>query len=239
MAATAPIAATSTPVAVATTATTAQTMAAEIVGWLNRDRVKAGLRAERTWPALASIAGTRAGSMATSHTLSHSVGGDVGSALTSAHLQWYRWGEVIGMTPVAWGSQAALSLYNMWKASPPHHAIMFSTSYNYLGVGIVRASDGSTWASIVFSESVDHTRPAARNGALTASGTTLHFTWSGYDPLLQTHTAGLRGFNVQYRVDGGAWHLIRNLTTYTWAGPLRPRAPPLLQLPGPGGGPAR
>ena len=30
----------------------------------------------------------------------------------------------------------------------------------------------------------------------TRSGTTVHFTWSGADTRLQTHTAGLQNFNV-------------------------------------------
>jgi len=206
-------------VVTATTTSTAQTMGAEIIGWLNRDRVAKGLRPLRAWPALASLAGTRAGRMAATGTLSHAAaGGNVGTALTSAGIRWYGFGEIIGTSGYPWGSQAAANLYSMWKNSPTHHAIMFSASYNYVGAGIVRASNGSTWASIVFTESVDHTRPVARNGALTAVGTTVRFGWSGYDPLLQTHTAGLRGFNVQYRVDSGAWHLIRNLTTSTSLG---------------------
>jgi hypothetical protein len=50
------------------------------------------------------------------------------------------------------------------------------------------------------------------------SGTSLTFHWSGYDPLLQTHTAGLRGFNVQYWAGSGPWTTIRHLTTMTWLG---------------------
>ena len=66
-----------------------------------------------------------------------------------------------------------------------------------------------------YAESVDHTPAAARNGTLDGSGTTVRFAWSGYDPRLQTHTAGLRSFDVQYRVDGGAWRTIKNDTTVT------------------------
>ncbi len=199
---------------------TASAMAADILGWLNRDRAAAGLRPLRTWTSLATLAGRRAASMSSTLTLSHqAAGGDPGAALTSAGIQWYSYGEVIGETSYPWGSQAAANLYAMWKSSAVHHAIMFSSSYNYLGIGIVQASDGSAWSSIVFSESADHTPPVARNGSLVrVYGTSLTFHWSGVDPVLQTHTAGIRGYNVQYRVNSGPWSTIRHLTTMTWLG---------------------
>lgn len=201
--------------AAAATATSA-TMASQVMTWLNRDRVAAGLIPIRTWPALSSLASTRAARMAASGTLSHAAaGGNVGTALTAAGIQWYGFGEIIGESGYPWGTQAAANLYAMWKASPAHHAIMFSASYNYAGAGFARRSDGSTWSSIVFTESVDHTAPSARNGTIARSGTTVSFYWSGRDVRLQTHTAGLRSFDVQYRVDGGSWRLIRNDTTST------------------------
>ncbi len=198
---------------------TPASMATSILGWLNRDRGTAGLRPLRSWPALQAIATGRAAALAASRTLSHqAAGGDPGAALTAHGIDWLSFGETIGETSYAWGSPAAANLYGMWKASPEHHAILFSGTLNYIGIGIARASDGSTWASMLFSESADHTPPVARNGTLTRSGTSVTFRWSGSDPLLQTHTAGLAGFNVEYRVNGGAWRLIRSRTTMTWLG---------------------
>jgi uncharacterized protein YkwD len=209
-------AATATAAAPAASTTTADTMAAEILSWLNRDRAAAGLRPLRSWTALQTIANQRSANMAASKTLSHAAaGGDPGSALTRAGLQWYSWGEIIGENSWPYGSQSAAKLYEMWRGSAPHHAIMFSATSNYIGIGIARASDGSTWSSVLFTESTDHTRPWAKNGAISASGTTVRFAWSGADTLLQTHTAGLRSFDVQYRVDSGSWHLLRNDTTST------------------------
>ena len=65
----------------------------------------------------------------------------------------------------------------------------------------------------MFSESKDHTAPTARNVSLTRTGTTIRFAWTGADRRLQTHTAGLRSFDVRYRVDSGTWRTIRNDTT--------------------------
>ncbi len=207
-----------TAIALSTTST-ANAMASDIVGWLNRDRAAAGLRPVRTWTSLATLANRRAASMSATSTLSHqAAGGDPGAALSGAGIGWYSYGEVIGETSYPWGWRAAANLYSMWKSSAVHHAILFSSSYNYLGVGITRASDGSAWSSILFSESADHTSPVSRNGSLTRSGTSLTFRWSGVDPVLQTHTAGIRGYNVEYRVNSGPWSTIRRVTTMTWLG---------------------
>jgi uncharacterized protein YkwD len=200
-------------------ASTATAMAADIMVWLNRDRAAAGLRPLRAWTSLAALAGQRAASMSAIRTLSHqAAGGDPGAALTSSGIGWYSYGEAIGETSYPWGTTAAANLYSMWTASAVHHAMLFSATYNYIGVGIARASDGSTWSSLLFTESADHTPPVARNGSLVRSGTSLTCRWSGADPVLQTHTAGLRGFNVQYRADSGAWITIRRLTAMTWLG---------------------
>lgn len=155
--------------------------------------------------------------MARLGTLSHAAaGGNLGSALTARGIQWYTHGETIGRTFMPWGSMAASSIYDLWKGSAAHRAILFSGTFNYIGAGVAyRSADGTTYASVVVTESRDHTRPVARNGSLGRSGTTLTFRWSGYDPRLQTHTAGLRSFDVQLRRDGGTWHTIRNDTTAT------------------------
>lgn len=201
------------PAPAAAATDTASAMASQVLAWLNQDRASAGLVPLRTWPSLTSIASARAANLAASGILSHAAaGGDPGAAITAAGLQWYGFGEIIGESGYPWGTQAAQNLYSMWKDSPSHHSIMFSGGYNYVGAGFARRSDGTTWSSILFTESADHTSPGARNTAVARAGATVSFAWSGADPRLQTHTAGLRSFDVQYRVDGGAWHLIRNDT---------------------------
>jgi hypothetical protein len=41
------------------------------------------------------------------------------------------------------------------------------------------------------------------------SGDDLTWTWIGNDVILQTHTAGLAGFDVQLKRDSGSWKTIR------------------------------
>jgi uncharacterized protein YkwD len=207
----------STAVPVAASSTTASSMAGHILTRMNRDRVARGLVPYRAWSPITNLASDRAARMASVNTLSHdAAGGEVGNALSQDGLQWFQFGEIIGTTNARWGRQAADYIYGLWKASSAHATLMFSRSYNYIGIGFAHnASTGSTWASIVFVDSRDHTRPVAHHGSLSHSGTTISFHWSGHDRRLQTHTAGLRSFDVQLRRDGSTWRTIRNDTTRT------------------------
>jgi Cysteine-rich secretory protein family len=206
-----------TAVPAAASTTTAQKMADRVVYLLNRDRKARGLAPLRRWGPVNRVATERAGNMAGSNTLSHdAAGGDVGNILTNAGIQWFGFGEIIGSTNATWGRQSANYIYKLWKASSYHRSVMFSRSYNYIGVGFARRSkNGTTWASIVFTDSRDHTRPVAKNGSLARSGTTITFRWAGHDRRLQRRTAGLKSFDVQMRRDNGTWRTIRDNTTAT------------------------
>jgi uncharacterized protein YkwD len=197
-------------------ADTASDMEALILQSMNEDRTSRGLVAYRAWGALASLAEQRAQRMADARTLSHAAaGGNLGAAYDANGIQWFGYGETIGVSSYPWGADAAMSIYDGWKGSAPHQAIMFSGTYNYVGIGVVKGGDGQAWISAVYAESVDHTAPVARNGSLTRDGRTLYFSFSGTDPRLQTHTAGLRSFDVQLRVDGGSWRTVRDDIAWT------------------------
>ncbi len=206
----------STPHAAA--AATASDVRAMVLGWLNADRVANGLVAYRAWGAVDGLAAERADRVAAAGILSHDVaGGSVGDALDARGIPWFWYGEALGMSRAAWGEDAARQVYELWLGSAPHRAILMSATNNYVGIGVAKAGDGSTWISLIATESPDHTPPTAASVALRRSGTTLTFTWRGSDPRLQTHTAGLRSFDVQLRRDGGAWRTVRDDTTATTA----------------------
>ncbi len=191
-------------------------MDAQIIGWINQDRVKLGLVPLRSYAALGSLATYRAGVMASTAVLSHTIAGCLSCELNSRGIQWYSYGEVIGWTSYPWGSKAAWAIFSWWKNSPLHWSILMSKTLNYLGVGVAyRSSNGTTWSSIVLTESVDHTLPVAHMRYGSASGTTVSWGWRGADALLQTHTAGLKNFDLEYRVDYGTWSVIRSGTTST------------------------
>lgn len=201
------------PVSAATSASGAEAM---IIGWVNTDRSAAGLAPLRGDGNLAYIAGVRASRMASSNTMSHTVGGALNSQLAARSVQWYRFGETIGWSSASWTVDAARSIYRGWMNSAPHRALLMSDQFNYIGLGLaLRSSNSRTYGSAVLTESLDHTDAVARLTGTRRSGDDVSWTWSGYDPKLQTHMSGLRDFDVQYRVGSGAWRTLRNNTTST------------------------
>ena len=201
------------PVSAATSASTAEAM---IIGWVNTDRAAAGLASLRGDADLAYIAGLRASRMASANVMSHTIGGNLGVQLNYLDVQWYAYGETIAWSTSAWTVDAAKALYRSWMGSAPHRALLLSKTYNYIGLGLAyRSSNNKTFGSAVMTESLDHTRPVARVTGASRSGDDLRWTWGGYDPRLQTHLAGLRDFDVQYRVGSGSWRTIRDNTQAT------------------------
>jgi uncharacterized protein YkwD len=198
-------------------ATSSGDMARMVLQWMNRDREARGLKPYRSWGALQDLAGDRARRMASYNTLSHTAaGGSVGSSLTARGIQWYGFGEIIGMSSYPWGTQSANNIYSMWKNSSPHAALMFNSSYNYVGVGVAyRSSNHTTWMSVVFTESKDHSAPYVAMVSIDESHQDVTVRWKGWDTQLQTHTAGFASFDVEYRVDWGSWHYARDNTTAT------------------------
>jgi hypothetical protein len=198
-----------------TSASTESSMSSTILSLLNGDRVSLGLRALRVDSRLADLAQNRAAWMASTGLMSHqSFGGDIPDAIRSRGVSAYSSGEAIGSTNAGWGIGAAQYLYGLWKGSPEHWGLMMSSTFNYIGVGFSQGS-GSTFGSLVFAEAPDSSRPIAQMTGAGVSGHTVFFTWTGRDGLLQTHTAGLRDYDVQYRVDGGPWIGLRTHTTST------------------------
>jgi uncharacterized protein YkwD len=202
----------------APTANATSVSAAEscIIGWINSARSARGLVPLRPHSSLTSISGLRASRMASSNTMSHTIGGNLASQLNSYNVSWYRYGENVGWSTAGWPSSSARAIFNMWMNSPSHKALILSDRFNYIGVGLAyRSSNRKTFGAAVFGETVDYTRAVGRMTGGTRSGNDLRWTWSGYDPKLQTHTAGLRNYDVQYRINYGTWVLLRNDTTAT------------------------
>jgi uncharacterized protein YkwD len=201
------------PVATGTSASTAES---SVIGWINAARSSRGLVPFRYDSKLASISGYRASRMASRNLMSHTVGGNLGSQLDSYGVQWFRYGEDIGWSTASWPSGSAKAIFNAWMGSSPHRALILSDRFNYIGVGLASRDSGrKTFASAVFAETTDHTRPVARVTRGSRSGDDVRWTWSGYDPRLQTHTAGLAHYDVAYRVGYGGWQMLRNNTSQT------------------------
>jgi uncharacterized protein YkwD len=198
-----------------TQASAESTMESSLRSWISRDRTARGLRPLRNDARLAGLSGDRATWMAARRTLTHtSADGNVCNALTKRSIYWYRCGEDIGWA-TGWGSTTAKYVYKLLRGSPSHWALLMSSRFNYVGVGVARSSDGRTYVSIVFIEGPDRTAPIPRMRTRSVSGRTVRFTWSAADVRLQTHTSGLKNFNVALRVDNGPYVQIRTGTTRT------------------------
>ena len=198
------------------TAVTPADAEAMVVGWINNDRSNRGLAPLRTDADLLAISGLRASRMASANVMNHTVGGNLAAQLDWYNVAWYRYGETVGWSTAGYPVDSARAIYRAWMGSSSHRALLLSDRLNYIGVGLAyRSSNHKTFSSAVLSESPDHTRPVARVTGASRSGDDLRWTYNGYDPRLQTHTAGLRDYDVQYRVGSGTWSLYRDNTTST------------------------
>ena len=181
---------------------------------MNRARASSGLRALRSDPRLTDLAANRARWMADRNQLSHtSYGGEIVPAVDSTGIPWLFLGEAVAMSSVVPAADIAPRLFEMWRGSPPHWGLITSRDFNYVGVGIGLTANGDPYGALVFAETTDRTAPVATTTSGGASGRTATWRWSGSDVALQTHTAGLCTFDVQYRDGSGAWRLVKSKTT--------------------------
>jgi uncharacterized protein YkwD len=196
----------------AVAASTADTMESQLLGSINAERAKYGLVPLRLHSGLVDLAGDRAAYMAAIGAMQHI--SCLSCTLNGRGIQWYGAAEVIAGNNYPWGSQSASVVFSSWMGSSTHRAILLSSKYNYIGIGVgYRSSNHYTYASAVLTESKDRTKPWAKMSSTSRSGTTAYWSWTGADTKLQTHTAGLKNFDVQYRVGSGTWTTIRSGTT--------------------------
>src|SRR6476646_8735087 len=162
---------------------------------INGARVSRGLVPLRTDGRLWDLAGDRATTMASRNVLSHTVAGSLGPSLTRRGISRYSYGETIAYTTTRGWAAAADAIVNMWRNSPTHWALLMSSRYNYVGSGLaLRWSNHRVYASVVLTESWDHSGARASITGGTLTGDSIDWTWQGWDLALQTHTAGLRDF---------------------------------------------
>ena len=194
-----------------------------MVAALNQDRTDRGLVPVRTDARLMAIARARSADMVAKHYFSHTQpdGRNVFDILSAQHITWYNAGEII-----AWNNypmDSTVSAANrQWMNSPGHKAIIVSTDFNYVGVGLaVDPATGKKVWTAVYIKGPDRTAARAAWGTSSlATGTTVGtrrvtLRWSGSDPRLQVLTAGLKSFTVQRRTDGGSWTTVWSGTTAT------------------------
>ena len=195
----------------------------QMVGILNADRAAAGLIAFRVDARLSSIARARSVDMATKHYFSHTQpdGRSVFDILTARTIKWYSAGEIIAWNTWPTLAESARAANDGWLGSATHRSIVMATSYNYMGVGLAIDGAGKKVWTTVFLQGPDRTaawvalNPIVQPDVVSVATTayrTVRISWRGDDVTLVVRTAGLRNYQVQRRVDRGAW---RWLTTWT------------------------
>ena len=194
---------------------TAEAMDAQILASVNLDRASLHLQPLRLDARLISWAGTRSAWMATRANLTHtSWVGSPCNLYNVMRITWYQCGEDIADTTAVPGTVGAAALYSLWKNSPDHYALITSTTFNYIGIGVsYRPANRTTYASILFLEGPDRTMPISSWTSVSLTGRTVHWGWTAYDPILQSHLAGVSNYDVELRVNNGVWGLLRSAST--------------------------
>lgn len=203
---------------------------------LNGDRTRAGLVPVRVDSRLSAIARARSTDMASKGYFGHTQpdGRTVFDIIPAQGIRWYGAGEIIAWNNWPTLAESAAAANSGWLGSPGHRAIVMSTSYNYIGVGLaIDAASGKKFWTGVFMKGPDRTggwvtlKPVSEPGiarVASARYRTTVVSWRGGDVRLVVLTAGFRKYQVQARTDGGAWVWFRTATTNTsqairlWAG---------------------
>lgn len=203
---------------------------ASLVAMVNADRAAAGLPALRLDAGLSALAHERSNVMAAAGQLSHVQpdGRSVVDLVKADGIAWYGLGETI-----SWNTYPSLRdstrLVNQgWMGSPEHAAIIRSSSYNYFGLGLARTASGDRYWTAIFLRGPDRTAPWAKmlapaSGSLVTLASRglarlVRWSWTGDDRPLAVLTSGLGSFEVQCRIDGGAWVTVKASTTSrTWS----------------------
>ena len=193
----------------------------KVLGEMNRLRARHGLKPLRMAGGVRLVARERSRSMKNKDYFAHTspAGVDAGDLLRNRAVANSFWGENIGWTKYVNLDEGPKVMVDWWKDSPGHRYNMLYKGYNYVGVGV--AKDGAeTYWTIVFANQRDHTPPMAglvdastgMSVAATGGPRPVTIRWWGKDRPLSTRTAGLRGFNVQYRRADGGWQQLRTRT---------------------------
>jgi uncharacterized protein YkwD len=193
---------------------------------LNADRAAAGLVAVRVDSRLTAIARARSADMAAKHYFGHTQpdGRTVFNILTAKGVTWYNAGEIIAWNTWPTMADSVTTANDMWLNSPTHRSIMMATSYNYMGVGLAVDGSGKKYWTAVFIKGPDRTggwvtiTPMAQPAAVSIASSTYrnaYISWRGGDIQLVVLTAGFRNYQLQRRIDGGAWTWWTTWTTST------------------------
>jgi uncharacterized protein YkwD len=137
-------------------------LASQVVDLVNQHRKHLGLAPVGVLPTLTASAQWKSQHMAAHGYLAHEDPAPPFSRTTSDRIgacgySGHRWGENI-----AHGYGTAQNVMNAWLSSPEHRANIENGSYRALGVGVVRAADGTLYWTQDFGNVLDFAQLRAR-----------------------------------------------------------------------------
>jgi uncharacterized protein YkwD len=194
-----------------------------MVAALNADRHEKGLVPVRIDTRLMAIARARSADMVAHNYFSHTQpdGRNVFDIIKASGITWYAAGEIIAKNDYPTFTTSLQAANLGWLGSPGHYAIVISTTYNYVGVGLAVDSSGNKYWTAVYLKGPDRTgaKAVARTPTVTAGSTSsrrkVTVSWSGADVRLQVLTSGLYTYWIQRQTDTNWWVTVSSNTTRT------------------------
>jgi uncharacterized protein YkwD len=122
----------------------------QLLSLTNSARTRAGLPALASSSTLVSIARGWSAKMAAAHRLSHN------PSLASSVSGWYSLGENVAQ------AGSAAQAQSLFMGSSEHRANILEPLYNRVGIGVVRASDGTLWFTVDFEQTAGYKPPASK-----------------------------------------------------------------------------
>lgn len=116
----------------------------QLLSLTNGARAGAGLAALSSSSVLVSLARGWSAQMAAAHALSHNPN------LAGSVSGWYSIGENVAM------AASAAQAESLFLGSPEHRANILDRLYNRVGIGIVRAADGTLWITVDFEQTAGY-----------------------------------------------------------------------------------
>jgi len=189
--------------------------------WLINDaRAGVGRVALRWDNRLADVAQERSDDMARTGDFGHIGWTELTAMIKEEGIVWQRLAETLVKGTPRTAMESAEEAMTTWRKSQGHWDLLSSADFNYIAIGMARASDGWYYWTAILLKGPDRTAPTARlTGAkvrnLSGGGRSVAVTWTGADVKLSVNTAGLRDFRVRRKVGSGVWRAVTDWTKDT------------------------
>jgi uncharacterized protein YkwD len=193
---------------------------ARLLSLINQARGQVGRVALRWDSRLADVAQERSDDMARTGDLGHIGWTELTAMIKAEGIVWQGLAEALVKGTPRTPMESAQEAMTTWRNSQGHWDLLSKADFNYIALGMARASDGWYYWTAILLKGADRTAPTARMTSakvrnLSGGGRSVALTWTGADVQLSVNTAGLRDFRVQRKVGSGNWVAVTDWTKDT------------------------